>query len=499
MTSQDREGPGRTTRRVAYLSYSSGIYDARTFRMARSAIEAGDEVTVYARWEPGLPLVEQHDGFRLVRAPWAWQLAIPGVGRLLGERIRGVPPRGWERARMSAVAPPPAPLAADDDPSGGEAADRGTEGARSADAITPSPPRRRNRSMSPRRLARRFVVRPVRAAWQAARRPLQLLQKYPVRPLAWARAVERVAEPADVWHGMWAGSLPALDRLRRRFGGRTVYDSRDVYMESRDLATAPRIVRPMMRAFERRWARRADLVISVNGAYAELVSRAFDIPLPPIVMNCPEAWTPPRPPPDRIRETLGLPGSTAIVLYQGQLISHRGIEQALDAILDVPGATLVLLGYGPMRKRLLRRSEEPPYAGRVRLLPAVRPAELVSWTASADVVVMPIQPTSLNHRYTTPQKLFESIAAGVPVVASDLPGMAEVVREIDAGALCDPTSPPSIAAAIRDVLGVDDAKRAARRERILAAAHARYNWAAQVQVLHAAYRDLLAAGTRGPA
>jgi glycosyltransferase involved in cell wall biosynthesis len=504
VTSQSRADHGRTPLRVAYLSYSSGIYDARTFRMARSAIEAGAEVTVYARWQPGLPLVEQHDGFRLVRAPWAWQLAIPGAERLLGKWIRGVPPRGWERARLSVVAAPPALLSADDevastdDATGGEAADPGTEGARSAGAHTHPQPGR-SRSSIPRRIARRFFIRPARGAWQAARQPFQLLEKYPARPLAWARAVERVAEPADIWHGMWAGSLPALDRLRRRFGGRTVYDSRDVYMESRDLATAPRIVRPMMRAFERRWARRADLVITVNHPYAELLSRAFDIPVPWIVMNCPEAWTPPTPPPDRIREALGLPGSTPVVLYQGQLISDRGIEQAMDAILDVPGATLVLIGYGPLRRRLRRRSEEPPYAGRVRVVPAVHPSELVPWTASADVVVMPIQPTSLNHRYTTPQKLFESIAAGVPVVASDLPAMAEVVREIDAGALCDPTSPPSIAAAIREVLGVDDATRAARRERILAAAHARYNWAAQVHVLHAAYRDLLAGRTRGPA
>jgi glycosyltransferase involved in cell wall biosynthesis len=497
VTSQGRPGQEPIARRVAYLSYSSGIYDARTLRMARSAIEAGAEVTVYARWEPGLPLVEQHDGFRLVRAPWVWQLAIPGFERLLGGRIRGVPPRGWERARLNALAQPPAPLPGTNDASGDNIADPGPEPAHLAGALA-QPQRRRGRSFAPRRLARRFALRPIRASWRAARLPFQLLQKYPARPIAWARAVERVAEPADIWHGMWAGSLPALDRLRRRFGGRTVYDSRDVYMESRDLATAPRIVRPVIRAFERRWARRADVVISVNHAYAELVSRAFDIPLPPVVMNCPEAWTPPVPPADRIRQALGLPQSIAIVLYQGQLISDRGIEQAMDAILEVPRAMLVLLGYGQWR-RYQRRSEEPPYAGRVRLLPAVHPTELMPWTASADVVVMPIQPTSINHRYTTPQKLFESIGAGVPVVASDLPGMAEVVREIDAGALCDATSPPSIAAAIRDVLGVDHETRAARRERILAAAHARYNWAAQVHQLHATYRDLLADRTRGPA
>jgi glycosyltransferase involved in cell wall biosynthesis len=475
-------------RRIAYLSYSSAIYDARTFRMARSAVEAGDDVTVYARWEPGLPLVEEHDGYRLVRAPWAWQYAIPGLATLLGSRIRGIPARGWEQARSSRHAPPAALLSGE--PSDAAARDAGTEAAPAAEEPSPAVPRA-GRSL-PRRLFRRAVLRPLRGAWRAARQPIRLIEKYPVRPLAWARAVERVAEPADIWHGMWAGSLPALDRLRRRHGGRTVYDSRDVYMESRDLATAPGLLRRFMAGFERRWARRADLVISVNQPYADLVRQAFDVPPPPIVMNCPETWVPPEPPPDLIRQALGVPTDTAIVLYQGQLISDRGIEQAMDAILDVPGAALVLLGYGQWLKRFRGQSAEPPYRGRVHVLPAVHPSELVAWTASADVMVMPIQPTSINHRYTTPQKLFESIAAGVPVVASDLPGMAEIVHEIDAGALCDPTSPGSIAAAIRSVLEVDPAIRTARRERILAAAHRRYNWAAQVEVLRAEYRALLA-------
>ena len=428
-------------RRIAYLSYSSVLFDARTFRMARWAMDNGYEVTVYGRWEPGLPLVEDRDGYRVIRAPWTWKALLPGRSRAIEP---AQPARGF-----------------------------GASDAREQSTRAP-----------------RGLLRTVLAPTRGLRRWVHLIGKYPVRPLAWARAVAAVAEPADIWHGMWAGSLPAMDRLRRRHGGRTVYDSRDVYMESRNLATAPRALRSLLSWLERRWARRMDRVITVNRPYARLLANRFGIDEPAIVLNCPDAWTPPVPPPDQIRNALGLDRGTAIVLYQGQFISDRGIEQAMDAILEVPGAVLVLLGYGELEERFRARASVAPYAGRVHLLPAVAPGELVSWTSSADITVMPIQPTTLNHRFTTPQKLFESIAAGVPVVASDLPGMADVVNEVGAGVLCDPTSPASIAAAIRQLLDADPAERAAMRARILAVAHDRYNWDAQVGVLRSVYEGL---------
>jgi glycosyltransferase involved in cell wall biosynthesis len=435
-------------RRIAYLSYSSVLFDARTFRMAQSAIDNGDEVTVYGRWEPGLPLREERDGYLVIRAPWTWKVLLPGGARAVISA---------DRARSS----------------GAGASSRGA----SPSVASPGAPRGRLRGI---------VLAPVRAPL----RWIRLVVKYPIRPIAWARAVAEVAEPADLWHGMWAGSLPVMERLRRRHGGGTVYDSRDVYMESRNLATAPRVLRFLLSWFERRWARRMDRVITVNRAYARLLAARFGIEEPAVVMNCPAAWTPPDPRPDHIRAALGLRPETAIVLYQGQFISERGIEQAMDAILEVPGAILALLGYGDWEARFRARAAAPPYAGRVFLLSAVPPSELVTWTSSADVSVMPIQPTTLNHRYTTPQKLFESIAAGVPVVASDLPGMAEVVTEVGAGVLCDPTSPASIAAAIRQLLAAPAADRAAMRARILRAAHDRYNWDAQVGLLRSIYDEL---------
>ncbi len=102
---------------------------------------------------------------------------------------------------------------------------------------------------------------------------------------------------------------------------------------------------------------------------------------------------------------------------------------------------------------------------------------------------MPIQPTTLNHRLTTPNKLFEAMAAGVAVVASDLPGMAPIVRETGCGLVVDPTSAEAISAALRDLLD-DPAARAVMAARGLEAAHSTYNWECQMAVLLDEYTRL---------
>ena len=73
--------------RIAYLSYSTGQFDARTHRMARSAIDAGYDVTVYARWEPGLPLTEDRSGYRMIRVPSDWRLGVPGLRARARRRV----------------------------------------------------------------------------------------------------------------------------------------------------------------------------------------------------------------------------------------------------------------------------------------------------------------------------------------------------------------------------------------------------------------------------
>jgi glycosyltransferase involved in cell wall biosynthesis len=120
---------------------------------------------------------------------------------------------------------------------------------------------------------------------------------------------------------------------------------------------------------------------------------------------------------------------------------------------------LVLMGWGRLEAELRAIVAAEGLEGRVIITEAVAPEELAAYTAGADVGVIPYEPVGLNNTYTTPNKLFEYMAAGVPIVASHLPEIVRFVRGLDIGTTFPVAEPRAIARAIDEVLG--DPERAA--------------------------------------
>jgi glycosyltransferase involved in cell wall biosynthesis len=174
----------------------------------------------------------------------------------------------------------------------------------------------------------------------------------------------------------------------------------------------------------------------------------------------------------------------------GAVVPHRGIEVACRAIGEVPDAVLVIVGDGEARAGFAGAAAALPHADRIVFFGPLAPDELVTWTASADVAVMPIEGSTLNHRLTTPTRLFDAMGAGIPVVASDLPGMAEIVRETGIGVLVDPTSSAAVAAGIREILDAAPERRGAWRAASLAAARGPYAWQRGMDRLLAVYAGI---------
>jgi glycosyltransferase involved in cell wall biosynthesis len=451
---------------------STGEFDSRSYRLARTLHDRGHEVTIVARWKPGLERREIHEvGYPIVRVETTALdgLPFPSVTLPLLRLLRLSARPGRPRAGMATV---PSPTGAH----AGEPATAAPTTTETNDETAPGwahPTRRQPGTGLPSRI-RDYVRRG---------RIFLMIRSH-------RRGALAVAPAADVYHGMAYMGISVALALGKRHRAKVVYDSRDIYMVAANLARLRGPIKAVLARMERGWARAADRVFTVNEPYAEELARRFGVTRPVVVMNCSYRFSSPSPQPRRFHERLGLDPETRVVLYQGGFSVGRGVEQLMAAIRQVPGSVLAVMGYGALEAEFRAAAARPEHEGRVHILPAVPPTELLEWVASADVVGVLFQHDTLNNYLSTPNKFLEAMAAGVPSVCSDHPGMGPIARETGCGIAVDPADVDAVAAAIRTIVEAPDEERAAMRGRALAAAHDTYNWESQVQALLEEYSRL---------
>jgi glycosyltransferase involved in cell wall biosynthesis len=342
---------------------------------------------------------------------------------------------------------------------------------------------------------------PFRSSWRGSRLSrtidrVRWVVGYARNLRAWGRSLTAGQPGMDVWHAHDFAGLVAISGSIGK-GPAIVYDVHDLFVETGTGSRLPGLLRKAIRRYERRLIRGVDLVVAVNRPLAEIV-RERSAPRSMIVVhNCPPRWTPPQRRPDLIRAAAGIPAAAPVVLYHGLLSANRGLDGLTAAILE-PGLEhvhLAVLGYGPLAGSLSALATDTRYGGRVHVLEAVPPDELLPWVASADVGSLAMPRASLNLFISTPNKLFECLAAGTPVVVSDFPAVREIVIGDPLGPLgatCDPASASDVARAIRGLLALSEDARDDLRARCLEAARLRWNWETEVRRLIAAYAELAA-------
>ena len=417
-------------RAVVLVGNTAAPY-SRGLRIARTLVSAGYDVEIAAIAGDGLPELEPGDGWQLRRyrpsGPWA--------------RLAGVGHRSGRRSGL-----------------GGSAAAGGPGEARRR------PSGVRSRIVGLGAALRRWIFWPhtVRGWWATLARDLQ---------------------PADLYHACGsltvAAALAARRRAPRGPAGRpavVVYDAIDDVFESNNVLDMPRPLRAWHARRETRWARSADGVVTVNEALADRLAARWRLsPAPSVVPNYPEPLATPAAP-DLIRAELKLPATTRIVLFQGRLGPRLGLDAAADAVLQLPAAALVLLGFGRGFEQEQLRDHDPRLAGRHFTIAARHPDELLGWTAAADVALVPLPPVSVNQRLSSPNKFWEALLAGTPVVVpAALTYMAGIVAERDLGIVAASAQAADLAAGIAaclDRLASDPGWR----DRIRATAATDYSW-----------------------
>lgn len=323
-------------------------------------------------------------------------------------------------------------------------------------------------------------VRARNTPWMRAL-PSDLLR---LRP--WWRLARRRARtiddrhPVDVVHAHDLDTLPAGVALKADLGVPLVYDAHEIwaYMVADDLPW------PVPGHFHRKEARLVDDVdhlVTVSPVLADHYRDLADVPAT-VVMNA-----------KTVRETTYAPpdNDTFTVTYLGKLVPARFIHGLVEAVADLDDVRLVLAGSGPDRyvRRLRDRIAGVPsveYLGVVpfeEVLPTTRASDLVACLFSASHPLL---------RVGMPNKLFEAMATGRPLIVGQGTYIAEFVRDHDIGTVVD-LDVDAVRTGIEAMR--DDPDRCRRLGRnALDHALAQYNWQAQADKLLAVYQDLVGDG-----
>jgi len=289
---------------------------------------------------------------------------------------------------------------------------------------------------------------------------------------------------AHVYHAHDLPMLPIACRAARQFGGKVVYDSHELYTESGHMSDQMR----------RHWHRieddlihHADAVFTVCISIGEELQERYHIAMPTILRNCCER-TPIETSRDLLRERTGIAGNTPIVLYQGGFARGRGLYNLIHATKYIEGAAVVFMGWGNIEDDLRRQVRREGLQDRVFFIPPAPQNELLSWSSSADVGIIPYQAVRLNNYYSCPNKLFEYINAGIAVAASEYPELVRVIDSYGVGRTFNPDSPEEIGRTVdsmlKDRATLDEMKCNAQ------SAADELNWQVESERLVSTYRNL---------
>jgi glycosyltransferase involved in cell wall biosynthesis len=205
-------------------------------------------------------------------------------------------------------------------------------------------------------------------------------------------------------------------------GSRLVYDTNELETET---VMSKGLRRVVARVIERALIRSADAVVVVGDEIGNWYRRAYGIRRLHVIRNVPEGvqGVPRRP--TLLQDACGLTDRDQVFLYQGVIAPGRGVELLLEAFRRLSAHQhLVFLGYGELSDLVREQARRYP---NVHHVPAVAPDVLPLYTMSAHVGLAVIENVCQSYYYCLPNKFFQYLQAGLPVIASDFPEMAAVI------------------------------------------------------------------------
>jgi len=386
--------------KILMLVSNPCTHDARVMREAEALAEAGHDVRVLAKWAPGTAREEVRNSvtYHRLGTPRIRNISAPASGKV-----------------SSAVSKP------------GDA----------------NPAARPTLYIRTRRYAGTFV-----------RKAILLMPRTGPMLVDHARLFAKpgAAFQPDVVHAHDLVTLLAGQRIARQTKARLVYDSHE--LETGRNAKYLRIERWLRGRYERHLIAKTDAVITVSDSIADYLAALYKIARPTVVLNAPSMMHASING-DHVRQHLGLSEATPLAVYVGSVTTNRGLENCVRALAHAPLLHIVAVGprAAPVAEALVREAANLGVSDRFHLVDPVPHEGVTGFIRSADVSLILIQDTCLSYRFCFPNKLLESLLAGVPVLTAKLVELERIVEKTSAGLAVNQTDPAAIAAGAMTIAG----------------------------------------------
>jgi len=314
--------------------------------------------------------------------------------------------------------------------------------------------------------------------------------------LLFLRSILRLIRmPADIYHACEVTALPACyiaAKLRRK---PLIFEAYELPLGDRPLSEmgrSRRLVHSILTVLLAHMVPRCAAVITVSPPIVQEIRNRYAVAQVSLIRNILPYRVVAKS--DRLRQLLGLAPQVRIALYQGYLQPDRSLDILVRAAAFLePGIVIVMMGksFGTTEVQLHLLIASEGVAERVKIIPPVPYEELLDWTASADVGLIVCSPDyAPNIQMLLPNKLFEYLMAGLPVLASQLDAVAQVLESCDVGQVVSSLAPAEVGAAINAMLA-DSSALARMRENALGAAQHKFCWEKEKNLLISLYQDVM--------
>jgi len=141
-----------------------------------------------------------------------------------------------------------------------------------------------------------------------------------------------------------------------------------------------------------------------------------------------------------------------IILYQGALKVGKGLEWVINSMPLLDDCVLVIIGSGMLRGRLKRRISKLRIKDKVQFVGKILPEELIRYTKAADIGLCLLEQRGISYYYSLPNRVFDYIQAGIPILATNFPEISNIVKTYSTGVLIDHYEPAYLAEVITKML-----------------------------------------------